>query len=216
MIFVTATDTDVGKTFFSKSLINHLLKSNTFKKEEIAYLKPIQCGKPTDFDEIKNETGVDVYCSFNLKYPSSPDYASELENIQISLKKVKADFENLKKKYKYIVVEGAGGVAVPLDHQNLVSDLIKTLGLETVVVIRPDLGTINHSLLTIEHLKAKDITIKGLYVSARSRDVSEGYNITSEEKTRQNNQALKTIIKFTKLRKLDFNDFKEEITTINN
>lgn len=216
MIFVTATDTDVGKTFFSKSLINFLVENKIFEARDIAYFKPIQCGSPTDFDEIKASTGVEIYCTYNLNFPASPDYAAKLENVEVSLNKIKDDFDKLKKTYKFIVVEGAGGAAVPINDKELISDLIKKLQLETIIVIRPDLGTINHSLLTIEHLKSKAITIKGIYVSARSRDVSEGYNITSEEKAKQNNQALKTIIKFTKLRKLDFNDFKEAITAINN
>ena len=107
-IFVTGTDTDVGKTFFSKSLISYFIENNLFAQNEITYFKPIQCGSPTDFDEVKSETGVDIYCSYSLAFPASPDYSSSLENIDISIDKIEADFKDLKQKYKFIIVEGAG------------------------------------------------------------------------------------------------------------
>lgn len=208
MLFITATDTDVGKTFFSKSLIKHFIESGNYQKNEIAYFKPIQCGSPTDFDEIKKETQIEVFCTYSLKFPASPDYASRLEDLEISLEKIKTEFDELKKRFKYIIVEGAGGAAVPLNKKELVSDLILKLDLETVVVIRPDLGTINHSLLTIEHLINKGIQIKGLYVSAKSRELSEAYDITNAERSQQNLKALETILEFTKTRKLELDDIK--------
>ena len=207
-VFITATDTDVGKTFFSKSLIRYLLENKIFDKSEIAYYKPIQCGIPTDFDEIHDQTGVDVFCTYNLKYPASPDYASSLEKIEILIEKIKSDFIELKDRYKFLIVEGAGGPAVPLNQKQFVSDLIKELGLETVLVTRPDLGTINHSILSIEHLKAKGIKVKGIYVSAKSRDISEAYNLSLEDKLKQNTAAINSVLEFTKIKKLDLIDFK--------
>lgn len=207
-VFITATDTDVGKTFFSKSLIRYLLENKIFDKSEIAYYKPIQCGTPTDFDEIHDQTGVDVFCTYNLKYPASPDYASSLEKIEILIEKIKFDFIALKARYKFLIVEGAGGPAVPLNQKQFVSDLIKELGLETVLVTRPDLGTINHSILSIEHLKAKGIKVKGIYVSAKSRDISEAYNLSLEDKLKQNTAAINSVLEFTKIKKLDLIDFK--------
>ena len=208
MIFITATDTDVGKTFFSKSLIKYLIGNNIYDKSEIAYLKAVQCGKPTDYDLIAQETGVDIHTCYDLAYPASPDYAAKLENQEIAIATIKNKFEDLQTQYKYIIVEGAGGVAVPLNNRDLVSDLIKALELETVLVIRPDLGTINHSILSYEHLKAKKINIKGLFVSAKGREISEAYNVSPEEKTKQNNAALKTIVEFTKAKLLELGDFK--------
>jgi dethiobiotin synthetase len=202
-IFVTATDTDVGKTFFSKSLIHYFLENRIFDKSQIAYYKPIQCGIPTDFDEINDQTGVDVFCTYNLKYPASPDYSSSLEEIEISIEKIKTDFIKLQAQYRYLIVEGAGGPAVPINKKEFVSDLIKELDLETVLVTRPDLGTINHSILSIEYLKAKGIKIKGLYVSAKSRDLSEAYNVSAQDKLKQNTAAINSVLEFTKIKKLD-------------
>jgi len=207
MLFITATDTDVGKTFFAKSLIKFLLNNNIYSSKEICYFKPIQAGIPTDFDEIKNETKIDVYCSYPLNFPASPDYASSLEQIKISSDKIQNDFLQLQNKYKYIIVEGAGGVAVPINDKELMSDLIKKLNLETVIVTRPDLGTINHSLISFEHLNNKNIKIKGFYVSAKTRTISEQYNISEEKKYVQNSKALESIIKFTKSKILKFSDF---------
>jgi len=207
-VFITATDTDVGKTFFSKSLIKYLLENKVFDKSEIAYYKPIQCGIPTDFEEVHHQTGVDVSCTYNLKYPASPDYASSLEKIEISIDKIKTDFIKLQSQYRYVIVEGAGGPAVPINQKQFVSDLIKELDLETILVTRPDLGTINHSILSIEHLKAKGIKVKGIYISARSRDLSEAYNVSAEDKLKQNTAAINTVLEFTKTKKLDLIDFK--------
>ena len=206
MIFVTATDTDVGKTYFSKSLINFLIENNHFKQKEIAYFKAVQCGRPSDFDEIKKETGVDIYCSYDLSFPASPDYAASLENVEIDLEKIKADFQDLQSKYKFIIVEGAGGVAVPFNNKDLVSDLAKLLGLETILVIRPDLGTINHSITAVEHLQNKGVKLKGLFVSAKTRDISEAYEIDQEKKDLQNSAALESIIKFTRTKIISFDD----------
>ena len=207
MLFITATDTDVGKTFFSKSLINHLVTSGAYDRTEIAYFKAVQCGEPTDFDEIKKETGIDIYCSYNLAYPASPDYAASLESIEISLEKIKTDFDELKTKYKFIVVEGAGGAAVPLNKKETVADLINLLGIEAVLVIRPDLGTINHSLITVDYLKAKAVDIKGLFVSAKSRELSEAYNVSVEDKKKQNDAAIESIKRFSGLQTLELSDF---------
>lgn len=207
-VFITATDTDVGKTFFSKSLIRYLLENKVFDKSEVVYYKPIQCGTPTDFEEVHHQTGVDVFCTYNLKYPASPDYASSLEKIGISIEKIKTDFIKLQSQYRYVIVEGAGGPAVPINQKHFVSDLIKELDLETILVTRPDLGTINHSILSIEHLKAKGIKVKGIYVSAKSRDLSEAYDLSLEDKLKQNTAAINSVLEFTKIKKLDLIDFK--------
>jgi dethiobiotin synthetase len=105
----------------------------------------------------------------NLKNPLSPNMAFEVENYNISLdeikNKIKNSFNILKNKYDFLIVEGAGGVCVPIKDNFLMSDLIKFLNLPTVVVSRPNLGTINHTILTIEHLRNKDIEVKGVIIN---------------------------------------------------
>jgi dethiobiotin synthetase len=186
--FISATDTGVGKTFFSVRIINKLIDSGSFDKKDLAYFKPVQCGEElskagsrTDFSYVSEQTGVDVFNSYFFKAPASPHYASSLEAIDISLEKIKDDFDKLTQKYKVVVVEGAGGLAVPLTKDFLVSDLIKTLNLPLLLIARPDLGTINHSLLSIEHARNKELAILGIIFSESNPDLGLSYTISDHE-----------------------------------
>ncbi len=147
-LFVTGTDTDVGKTIASLALCNHL---------DLGYWKPIQCGTPRDTDIIKNfgiKTSVEAYC---LEHPLSPHLAAQLSQQTISLDHVVS-----LKPQDSTMIEGAGGVFVPLNSAQFMFDLIKALECKTVVVSRSRLGTINHTLLTLELLKSKKIEVVGV------------------------------------------------------
>ena len=165
-LFISATDTGVGKTFHSVKILKELLASG-YKIEELAYYKPIQCGDSKDYKVITQDLGnIATYCSYDLHYPASPHYAAEKEGIVISLEKIRNDYQEIAVKHKIVLVEGAGGLAVPLNsYGDLVSDIPRVLGLPVLLIIRPNLGTINHSLLSIEHARAKGLTILGIIVS---------------------------------------------------
>lgn len=174
MIFISATDTGVGKTFYSKKLLEYLLANSIYQASELAYYKPIQCGQDKDYKEInKDLPNVQTYCSYDLQFPASPNFAAKLENIQIDLNKIQKDFYSIKAKHKFIVVEGAGGLAVPLNDQDLVSDIAKVLSLSVLLIIRPNLGTINHSLLSIKHLRNRKIKLEGIIPSDLDHDCSK-------------------------------------------
>jgi len=182
MYFITATDTGVGKTFFSKKLIE--LAANQIDRREIAYYKPIQCGKDrrelfgnifyeTDYQCIERSCpDIDTYCTYEFDCAASPDYASSLENIKIDINKILYDFEGLKQNYKFIIVEGAGGLAVPINSTEMISDVTKALNLPIVIISKPVLGTINQTLLSIEHAKAKGLNIHSL-ILAEEDSISE-------------------------------------------
>ncbi len=170
MIFITGTDTGVGKTYVSSIIGKHLkYKEN----KNIGYLKPIESGGVEDTTLLKNTLNLNddlnIINPINLKNPLSPNIAFEVENYDISLNeiknKIKNSFNILKDKYDFLIVEGAGGVCVPIKNNFLMSDLIKFLNLDTVIVSRPNLGTINHTILTIEHLRNKGIEIKGVIIN---------------------------------------------------
>ncbi len=164
MIFVSATDTNVGKTFFSCHLINYLIDNEIFSTSDIAYYKPVQCGQPTDKAVIERHCpNVATYNSYDLQTASSPHYAAQVENIIIDLNKIKEDFALIKVKHKFIIVEGAGGLAVPLNDKEVVADIARRLELPLVLVTRKDLGTINHTLLSVKYAKDLGINIKGLF-----------------------------------------------------
>jgi dethiobiotin synthetase len=208
--FISATDTGVGKTYFSVQIINKLVQSGSLQRNEIAYFKPIQCGEElsdtgsrTDFDYVSDKTGVDVYNSYFFRAPASPHYASELEGIEVDIDKIINDYQELKKNYKIVIVEGAGGLAVPLNKDFLVSDLIKVLNLPLLLIARSDLGTINHSLLSIEHARNKEIEILGVVFSEPNPALGSLYTISDDEfLLGQRANSKKTILKMTSLKEI--------------
>ncbi len=175
MIFITATDTGVGKTFFSQKIIEAV--AQIIDRRDIAYYKPIQCGKDAKelFGNIFYEADyqcieracpdIDTYCTYEFDFPASPDDASSLENVVIDINKIVQDFQKLRLEYKFVVVEGAGGLAVPINSSEMISDVAKALNLATVLITKPVLGTINQTLLSIEHAKAKGLHIQALILA---------------------------------------------------
>ncbi len=154
--FVTGTDTDIGKTVVSAFLV-HKLNS--------LYWKPIQSGILYDDDtkEVKKICNLApnryLKQSYLLKEPLSPHLAARLENVTIDTKSI-----HIPKEYanQDIIIEGAGGIFVPLNDNTMIIDLIKQLDLETIIVARSGLGTINHTLLTLAALRSYNIKIKGV------------------------------------------------------
>jgi dethiobiotin synthetase len=197
-IFISATDTGVGKTFHSVKLLKKLLDLG-YKREELAYYKPIQCGDNKDYSVITQDLGdISTYCSYDLHYPASPHYAAQKEGIVINLEKIRSDYDEIKTKHKFIVVEGAGGLAVPLNYSgDLVSDIPRVLELPIILVIRPNLGTINHSLLSIEHARTKGLEICGIIVS----------ELALEADTERTKNSIDTIIKFGGVKIFSYGQF---------
>jgi len=155
--FITGTDTGVGKTFFASILM---------KKYNFDYWKPIQTGKFTENDTlyIKKKLGIEnnrfhkpIY---TFKKPLSPHLASRYEKISISIKKIKKP-----NTIKPLIIEGAGGVLVPLNKKNLIIDLIKKFRLPVIIVSKSILGTINHTLMTLEILKKNKIKVFGVVLN---------------------------------------------------
>ncbi|MCX7823862.1 MAG: dethiobiotin synthase [Syntrophobacterales bacterium] len=157
-VFVTGTDTGVGKTLVCAALM--LASNNTY------YWKPIQTGSEegTDKEWIRGVTGLpkerflpEVYC---FRKPLSPHAASALENVTIDISSI-----SVPKVGGRLIVEGAGGVMVPLNKHQLMIDLMKQLKLPLLIVARSTLGTINHSLLTISALRNAGLNIIGVVMN---------------------------------------------------
>jgi len=170
MIFITGTDTGIGKTYVSSIIGSHLKYKENM---DVGYLKPIETGGMEDTLTLKNtlnlEEDLSILNPINLKNPLSPNIAFEIEGYDITLdeikERIKMSFDVLSKKYRYLIVEGAGGVAVPIKDNFVMSDLIKFLDLPALIVSKPNLGTINHTLLTVEHLRNKGIEVKGIVIN---------------------------------------------------
>lgn len=152
-LFVTATGTDCGKTLISAILCQAL---------QADYWKPIQTGPPPkDADTIKRLVSYPVTVhseTHYLKEPLSPHAAAASEGIRLSLN----DFQ-LPYTPRALVVEGAGGILVPFNNQGeYVIDLASRFSLQVILVVKLYLGCINHALLSINELKSRKLTIKGL------------------------------------------------------
>ncbi|MEJ6777441.1 MAG: dethiobiotin synthase [Crocinitomicaceae bacterium] len=149
---ITGIGTDVGKTVVS-SIVAEALKAT--------YWKPVQAGDLDKSDSIKVESYTSnvkvLEEAYRLSEPMSPHAAAEIDGMTISLAKLK-----LPQVDSSFIVEGAGGLMVPLDNDGLTfADAIVSWGLPTIIVSRHYLGSINHSLLTAEVLKSKGIKIAG-------------------------------------------------------
>lgn len=170
-IFITGTDTDVGKTVVTACLAAALLK----KGKKVAVYKPVQCGgllngkiKSPDLKLVRDLSGISPDCLFNdyaFKFASSPHLAAELENKKVDVEAIKKNYAEISKKFDYTLVEGAGGLLVPLTRDYNVLDLIHDLSAPVLVVARAGLGTINHTALTILALKLKGIRIIGVVIN---------------------------------------------------
>jgi dethiobiotin synthase len=152
--FVTGTDTNVGKTVIAAALALKL---------RATYWKPIQTGTLTDDDTLTVErlAGVAVAAPrFRLPEPLSPHAAAAAAGISIPLAAFLPP-----PAARPLVVEGAGGVLVPLNDTQLIIDLIAALGFPAVVVARSTLGTINHTLLTLAALRVREIPVAGVILN---------------------------------------------------
>lgn len=163
-IFITGIGTDVGKTIASSVVVEAL---------EADYWKPVQAGDLDHSDShkirsyISNRKTVIHDNSYKLNTPASPHWAAEIDGITIDLKKVKEpQTEN------HLVIEGAGGILVPLNANDTIVDLIQE-EYKVIVVSRHYLGSINHTLLTIEALKNRKLDVAGILFSGDENKPSE-------------------------------------------
>lgn len=183
--FITGTDTDVGKTIITSALIMVAMSLGL----RACGIKPIETGCiktklkvksqkseikdknliPSDGIFLKNIAGMDEPIDFitpiRFENPIAPLPASEIEGIFVNINKIKRAFMRLTKKYNAIFVEGIGGLLVPIKKDYSVLDLIKDFDLPVIVVSRPGLGTINHTLLTVNYALKEGLTVAGIIIN---------------------------------------------------
>lgn len=157
IIFVTGIGTGVGKTF-ACAVLCKVLKAD--------YWKPIQAGfeDGTDAEWIQQslQHNIKIHPSvYQLKLPTSPHIAARAENVQISIDEIVRHFHQLEVKSEYLIIEGAGGILVPISDNQFISDLIQALNAQVLLVSRNYLGSINHSLLTAQFCKQQSIEVAG-------------------------------------------------------
>jgi dethiobiotin synthetase len=163
-LFITGISTDVGKTIASSIIVESL---------QADYWKPIQAGDLDNSDShkiqkyISNDKTVIHENSFKLNTPASPHLAAEIDGITIDLNQIKEP-----KTENHLVIEGAGGVFVPLNNTDCIIDLIQN-DYKVIVVSRHYLGSINHTLLTIEAIKNRGFEVAGIIFSGNKNESTE-------------------------------------------
>ncbi len=173
-IFITGTDTGIGKTLITASLAWKFSKSI----RKICVMKPFATGVSIHSKHYNSEDLAILAKAIKLEekqenlnpyfypLPCSPFMASSLLNLDPpALGFAIEKFKFLRKKYDYLIVEGIGGVMVPLDNKNTLLDFIKLTKLGVIIVATPKLGTFNHILLSVKICQSNDIPIKGIVIN---------------------------------------------------
>ncbi len=165
-IFITGTDTGVGKTLVSAIVVRAL---------DAAYWKPVQSGDhdSTDTMRVKDLAGNDTRCypeSYVLSQPVSPHAAAAADGVTIQLAEMVLPFSP-----GFLVVEGAGGVLVPLNEEELFADWVALQGLPVILVSLNRLGSINHTLLSVESLLNRHLDILGIIFNGEPAEKSESF-----------------------------------------
>ena len=163
--FITGIGTEVGKTIAS-AIITQALKAD--------YWKPVQAGELDDSDRMKVENLIDNDRSkfhpeaYRLNQPMSPHAAAERDGIEIDIASIIMPHTD-----NHLVIEGAGGLLVPLNDNDTILNLIEILNCEVILVSRHYLGSINHTLMSIELLKQRNIRIKGILFNGKENKDTE-------------------------------------------
>ncbi len=184
-LFITATDTEVGKTVIAGAVAHYFLK----RVRRVAVCKPIASGSVRRREGLVSEDAeflascadarfpLDIICPVRFKEPLAPAIAAERAKEPVDWEAVGRSLRLMSAESEVMVVEGVGGVMAPLDERHTVLDLARWLGLPAVIVARPGLGTINHTLLTIEALRREGVKIAGVVIN---RYPADGASIAEE------------------------------------
>lgn len=185
-IYIIGTDTGVGKTVVSAGLMHLMLT----KKNRSAYCKPIASGavvvngvtEATDAMFVREISGFTEHgeniTPFVYRNEVAPHLAASLENMPVRVDLIKDRLQFLKERYEWIIAEGVGGLAVPLNDEGYMQyDLIRELGFACLLVARAGLGTINHTLLTVQVARHAGLKIKGIVISGYTGSILEMDNV---------------------------------------
>jgi len=161
-LFITGTDTSVGKTVVAGMTARCLID----KGYSVATQKWVETGVSRAGRDI--DTRLTPY---SFKRAASPHLASRLEGKTISTAKINRSFKTLIRNFDFVVIEGTGGLLVPLNRKVLLIDVVRKLGLSVLAVAENKLGAINHTLLTIEALQSRDIPVLGIIFNEPRKDI---------------------------------------------
>ncbi len=174
LFFITGTDTGAGKTVASAALARCLMQTGG----TVSMIKPFQTGCSgdivSDADFVhrvtKKNFKPEVSSPYRLKEPLAPMFAAEIENSEFSIEKILKIVESEAATHDAVIVEGAGGLLVPIEKNYFMADFALDLGFKTIIVARAGLGTLNHTLLTVEAARARKLEIAGVVICGYPRE----------------------------------------------
>jgi dethiobiotin synthetase len=165
-LFITGTDTGVGKTYITKLLLSALTRTG----QSAVGFKPIVCGNREDAEIISSAsnpspTSVDTVNPIFLKTPAAPMAAASIEGITIDINKIKSTHLELTKSYNNVLTEGAGGWAVPIDSEYSMGHLAADLGDPVLIVVNNKLGALNQTILTANAVRSMGLELMGIILN---------------------------------------------------
>ena len=186
--FITGTDTGVGKTLIAGALARAL----SLQGRRVGVMKPFESGCRRDGDRVvpadalflRNMAGsqddLALICPYAFERPLAPGIAARSEHVAINIEKVQKIFNQLSAAYDIMLVEGAGGLMVPISEELLMIDVIGLLKLPLIIVARTALGTINHTLLTVKEAQRAGIRVCGIILNKVSPEPDEAEDTNPE------------------------------------
>jgi len=213
-VFITGTDTDIGKTVITTGLISALRARGS----DIGGMKPVQSGAikqdgqllAPDIEFLLNyvdlDDDYDLLNPIRLAPALAPSVAAKVAEEEIDINQIMTAYQSLQSTHQALVVEGAGGLMVPVTDDFLIPDLVKSLDLPVVVVVRPDLGTINHTVLTVKAAQNLGLEVLGVIIN--------GYRIDQAGIAEKTNPNL--IAQLAEVPILGVVPYLEELTDANN
>lgn len=185
-LFVTATDTGVGKTIVAGGIAGALRRQGI----RVGVYKPIQSGnlaedKNGDAARLKYLSGVEDsladICPYSVEEPLTPQLALQHAGRLVNLEDIAGKYRDLQEKYDSLIVEGAGGLAVPYTEDGMVADAARKFNLPLLIVSRPHLGTINHTVLTVEYARKQGLEVLGIVFSGIGKTLPNEAEQTNAE-----------------------------------
>ena len=178
-LFVTGTDTDVGKTCVTASIVSYLSRMNV----NVGVMKPFASGYKATTDSVSDDVRILMKYSrvndpvylvnpYFFEIPTSPYDACKQLNREIDISKVINSYKQLTSIHDVVIVEGIGGIMTPISKNYFVSDLIADLQMNAIIVTGSKVGTVNHLMLTYQHVKEKNLGLNGFLIN---QNVSDGY-----------------------------------------
>ena len=187
--FITGTDTGVGKTIVAGAIAAAMLARGL----RVGVMKPAETGCrdkrgeliPSDAIFLKkasvSDIPLDIICPYRFSEALAPAIAAKRAGVKIDLRVIKRNFEHIRAKNDVVLVEGAGGLMVPLSGEKLYIDLASELGLPLIIVARAGLGTINHTLLTVAAARARKIKISAIILNQSRKNKEDAASLTNPE-----------------------------------